>query len=134
MKREHGQHNKKVCDYLNLKCEETFHDWITTTAFYSAIHFLDHALFPCTYGDKIFKDINEAHSFLRHQSNSKHNTRFVLLNKTLPKHANDYNFLIEESQNARYYNYQVNEVISNRAVNALGKIIDSYDRDKKTIP
>jgi hypothetical protein len=131
MKRLHGSHNKKVCDYLNLKCEERFNDWIVTTSFYSSIHFLDHALFPCKFEGKDYNNINEAHLDLRR--GSKHQTRAVLLNKLLPKHKSEYEFLIEESQNARYSNYNVHEAIAQRAVRSLEAIIASYDKEKSKI-
>lgn len=133
MKRSHGSHNKKVCDYLNLKCEEDCNDWIVTTAFYSSIHFLDHALFPCVYDQKTFNNINEAHNYMRLKTNSKHQTRDVLLNKILPKHKSEYSFLIEESQNARYSNYQVHDMVAAKAVRSLESIILSYDKEKKDI-
>lgn len=133
MKRQHGQHNKLICDFLNLKCTEKCNDWIVTTSFYSSIHFLDHALFPCNFEDKKFNNINEAHTYLRHKSNSKHSTRFILLSKIMPLHSDDYNFLIEQSQNARYHDYNVQDIIASRAVQSLERIIKSYDKEKKDI-
>lgn len=133
VKRLHGEHNKKVCDYLHLRCEEKFNDWIVTTAFYSSIHFLDHALFPCKFEGNDFNNINEAHNHLRLRSSSKHQTRDILLNKIMPKHKADYSFLIEESQNARYSNYQVNDLVAAKAVRSLESIIKSYNKEKKNI-
>jgi len=130
MKRLHGQHNEKVCNKLNLD-PLICNDWIVTTAFYSAIHFLDHALFPCTLDGENFQNISEAHKSIR--SNSKHQTRGILLSKLMDQHYQDYLFLQTNSQNARYVNYDVNEAISNRAVSNLNKIISSYNKEKKEI-
>lgn len=131
MKRNHGRHNKTVCDKLYLQEDYICNDWIVTTSFYSAIHFLDHALFPVTHSSRKFDNINEAHNFM--VSSSKHQTRGILLTKYLPKHAADYDFLIEESQNARYVDYDVNPAISNKAVRIIDSIIKSYDKEKKDI-
>ena len=41
---EHAEHNEKAYRYL---CQEPeFSDWIITTAFYSAIHYIRHRMFP----------------------------------------------------------------------------------------
>lgn len=130
-KREHGRHNKKVCDKLYLQDEYECCDWVVTTSFYSSIHYIDHALFPCEYNGSKFNNINEAHNSIG--SSSKHQTRAILLNKILPKHKGDYEFLISESQNARYVDYKVNSFIAKKAVSCLTNIISSYDKDKQDI-
>lgn len=131
MKRNHGKHNKKVCDKLYLQDDYVCNDWVVTTSFYSAIHFIDHALFPCEYEGNKFNNINEAHKIL--SSGSKHKTREILLNKIMPKHVSEYSFLSKESQNARYVDYSIHEVISRKAVSSLDNIISSYDKEKKDI-
>lgn len=130
MKREHGLHNQAVCNKLELDDMEC-NDWVVTTAFYASIHFIDHALFPCVYNGERFDNINQAHNFI--SSNSKHQTRGYLLNKIMPKHASDYEFLIEKCHNARYSNYQVNPAISDRAVSNLRKIMNSYNKEKSEL-
>jgi len=132
MKREHGQHNKKVCDRLHLQDEYECCDWVVTTAFYSAIHFIDHALFPCTYDGKRFNDINEAHKSMR--GISRHETRGILVNKHMPQHRGAYTFLSSESRSARYVHYKVNQAIANRAVKEVEAIIRALDKDKRGLP
>lgn len=131
MKRLHGDHNKTVCDILHFQEKCKCNDWVITTAFYSSIHYLDHALFPCTYKGNEFKNINEAHKFI--SSSSKHQTRSILISNLLPKHAGDYEFLKEEAHNARYVEYNINEAISMQAVRRLEAIITSYNKEKKEI-
>lgn len=129
VKREHGKHNKKVCDHLNLQSSSlSCNDWIVTTAFYSSIHYLDHILFPCKYEGKEFKDINEAHTYIN--SRSKHQTRAKLVTELLPEHKGRYSFLIEESQNARYVDYNVNSFVSDKAVRELSTIAEFCDKNK----
>lgn len=131
MKRSHGKHNKSVCNKLYLQDDHICNDWVVTTSFYSSIHFIDHALFPCEYMGTKFNNINEAHKFIG--SPSKHQTREYLLNKIMPKHISEYSFLCNQSQNARYIDYNVNEAISKKAVSCLDNIIKSYDKDKNDI-
>ncbi len=119
----HGKHNKTVCDMLYLQDKYPCNDWVVTTAFYSAIHFLDHKIFPCEYRGEKYKNINEAHQRILRQS--KHQTRSLLINHLLPKHKADYEFLLEKSQNARYVNYDVHDSISKRAVSNLDRIIET---------
>lgn len=40
----HAIHNELACKYLNKKPE--FADWVITTAFYSALHYLTGKMFP----------------------------------------------------------------------------------------
>ena len=40
----HAIHNKEACEYLSK--EPKFSDWVITTAFYSALHFIDYKIFP----------------------------------------------------------------------------------------
>lgn len=131
MKREHGIHNKSLCDELYLQDPVKYNDWVVTTAFYSSIHFIDHALFPCDLEGNEFKNINEAHRKIK--ADSKHQTRAILLGKLMPLHKSDYDFLIGESQNARYSNYNVNPAIASKAYKVLEKIESSYDKEKSKI-
>lgn len=130
-KRSHGAHNKKVCDRLYLQNDYVCNDWVVTACFYSAIHYIDHALFPCDYNGKTYNNINEAHKSIG--GNTKHKIRSILLNKNLPKHKGEYEFLITESQNARYSNYNVHVRIADKAVRNLEAIMSSYDKEKNKI-
>jgi len=131
MKLEHGRHNKVVCDNLYLQDKYECKDWVVTTSFYSAIHFIDHALFPCQHNGKTFKDINEAHRELN--ARSKHATREILVNKYLPKFKAEYSFLLSESQTARYVNYDLNQAFADKAVRHLNAIQKAFDKEKKDI-
>jgi len=37
-------HNEKVCDFLHENNQ--FYDWVVTTAFYSALHYVHYVIFP----------------------------------------------------------------------------------------
>lgn len=132
MKRSHGKHNKGVCDSLYLQDKYKCNDWVVTTAFYSSIHYIDHAIFPCKYKGNEFNDINDAHRNIN--ANSKHQTRKILVSALCPAQAGNYGFLKEESHNARYVNYGIDDSIARLAVQKLELIIKEFDKDKKDLP
>jgi hypothetical protein len=103
MRKAHAEHNEQLCDFL-IK-HKTHYDWVITTAFYAAIHFVEHKLFPCTYGGNTFMDIDEAHGVLK--KGSRHVTRQLLVDNCLPNQAANYLFLDKNCRNARYVNYAV---------------------------
>lgn len=41
---DHATHNEEVCSHLDDNTK--YSDWIITTAFYSAMHFMKHKIFP----------------------------------------------------------------------------------------
>lgn len=57
MRKQHAIHNEEACDFL--LSSNKFNDWVITTAFYSALHFVQHEIFPLTHDDKKygFKDL-----------------------------------------------------------------------------
>ena len=132
--REHGIHNKRVCDKLHLQDELECHDWVLTTAFYSSIHYLDHLLFPFieANGNK-FNNIGEAHNTIN--AKNKHETRGILVERKISAFGKDYGFLKDECYNARYYNYRTSSTYANRVVGILERIIAASDKkfeaDKK---
>jgi len=55
-RRKHAIHNEQVCDYLLASNE--FHDWVVTTAFYAALHFVQSDIFPLTYKKNKYLSLN----------------------------------------------------------------------------
>jgi hypothetical protein len=106
MKQRHAQHNKELC--LHLLDKGTHNDWVITTAFYSAIHFIDHKLFPLTYTDGIrYTNIDDLHITVKRIYHSKHSLREHLVNLYLPLQATNYSVLKTSCWVARYDNYIV---------------------------
>jgi hypothetical protein len=120
MKKEHAEHNKNLCD--KLYSEGGFNDWIVTTAFYSAIHFIDHKIFPTKNTSKTYKDIADAKLAYGGQI-SPHKVRGILVHTELSKQRGNYNYLKQMSHTARYVNYKISNNIVNNVRNALGEIV-----------
>lgn len=70
----HGQHNEEVCDLLLL--QKKYPDWVITTAFYAALHFVSYKIFPFNHKvppDTTYKieSIEQWQAFKNYTSNKK---------------------------------------------------------------
>lgn len=120
---KHAHHNKKVCESLSETPEYT--DWIITTAFYSALHFVDYKIFPLklkkagrTYS---FTNFDNYYMFLE-KNIGKHKARLELVEAKLPKIATHYNKLMDLCHKARYVDYKFDYNIAKDAKERLKKI------------
>jgi hypothetical protein len=111
-KLDHALHNEKVS---NLLCCDTANvDWIITTAFYAAIHFVDHKIFPIrekTTDGKSFKikNFDEYYAINYPTKNKdKHTARLDLVRVKVPTIAADYAWLKSTCWTARYSDYKFN--------------------------
>lgn len=108
MRKQHAIHNEAACDFL--LSSNKFNDWVVTTAFYSALHFVQHAIFPLTDGAKTYKDLNVYYSEVLKKRNkrlTKHIATIQLVGTKLPKCAPYYRWLYDACMTARYTNYNV---------------------------
>lgn len=119
-KKLHAEHNEAICNHLNLQDKLDCNDWIVTTSFYTAIHYIDHKLFPIVDKGVKFEDINQAHRIIN--SSSLHQTRGILVQRHMTELAASYIFLKEECHNARYVNYDINNFVSDRAHRLMNEI------------
>ena len=103
MKKAHGEHNEALCQ--KLLSENVYKDWVVTTAFYSAIHFIDYKLFPLEHDGKIFNNISDIRRHLN--SPSPHAARKRIVSIYLADQVANYDFLDKNCRNARYNNYAI---------------------------
>jgi hypothetical protein len=122
-KLKHASHNESLCDKLiELK---HYPDWVITTAFYSSIHFIDHKIFPVKIGDKTYNTIDQYRIFInssRPKSISRHSARKNIVSEQLPYLKGEFNYLMKQSEAARYVNYDVLPASSTIAVKNLKTI------------
>jgi len=64
-------------------------------------------------------------------ANNRHYLRNILENKFLHRRQAGYDVLLSSCHSARYFNYDINKMISDKAVRDLDSIIKYCDRDKK---
>lgn len=109
MSLEHSAHNENLCDHL--LADGRFNDWVVTSAFYSALHFVHASLFPI-YREGVHYETFNAY-FLRYIEKkkklkiSKHlATKDVVFaeRRTANPH---YRWLFDACMTARYKNYHV---------------------------
>lgn len=98
----HAKHNESVCNYLGKK--EEFSDWVITTSFYSALHYVRYLMFPLVMEGKKYEDFevyfceNKSFGIGRHGFQQ----RYVITH--YPEISFEYGRLLEMSSKARYSN------------------------------
>lgn len=110
MKGKHAAHNEKACDYL-LK-SRLFNDWVITTAFYSALHYVQDEIFPLTEDRKTYNNFNiYFYKVLKKQNSklSKHEATIQLVNLKLKSASSYYRWLHDSCMTTRYKNYIVSD-------------------------
>ena len=113
---QHAQHNEATCDHLGKT--DDFLDWVVTTAFYSALHYVEHRLFPRTEKVKgavvkyeTFEDWYKAVGY-----NNKHSELRQLVQYSCPGYvSSSYRALLDSSYTARYRHYATSRPLADKA-------------------
>ncbi len=106
MSKEHAEHNEKLSDFLIE--EGNYKDWVITTAFYSALHFVHNEIFPLTIGTDVYNNFNcYYNAIIKPLGKSKHHATKELVNLHIPNANGQYRWLFDSCMNARYSNYAV---------------------------
>jgi hypothetical protein len=119
----HALHNEEVCKHLNRTPK--YLDWVITTAYYSALHFATHKLFPFELevnGKKeTIKSLDDYCSITR-DSTRKHNKLAKLIEERHEDIADVYCQMRDISWTARYQDYAYDRDISSLAVKRLSAV------------
>ena len=121
MRKEHGQRNLNLSKIL--LDDGDYNDWVVTTSFYSAVHFVEHALFPLIENGVEYSNFNEywqAVSYPIHVS--KHSCKKNLVSKYISSIKAEYRELLDDCSTARYNNYVVTDYNANQAKVKADKI------------
>jgi len=117
-KKAHALRNFDLC--IKLFDEGKYRDWVVTTAFYSAVQFIEYTIFPLVLKKVEYSDFDE---YYEAKSNNgfpnKHNVRKSLVSEQLPIIRTQYRDLLDECHTARYYNY---EISADKAIEAKKNI------------
>jgi hypothetical protein len=122
MSLEWAKHNEELC--IQLHSEGKWNDWVVTTAFYSTVQYVDHALFPLKIKDAEYKNFEEYYSQLPYGRRSKHEVRLDLVFTHLRKAHDAFKWLYNTCKTARYNNYDLSSELADRAVLKL-KVVKS---------
>ena len=120
-KKNHGERNKKLSQSLNDGKE--YYDWVITTAFYSAIHFVEDRILPKKIGTIHCKNISNVKQAYRMAGRHQAREKLVSDNLSLPI-AVKYKWLDDMSRNSRYVTYKVPAIHAEKALQYLDEIFD----------
>lgn len=129
---DHAKHNEEVCEHLvdNTK----YSDWIITTAFYSAMHYMRYKLFPLTVeknGTKVKVTNFDNYCIATNVSGRKHNVLRKLIEDNTPEDiAAAYNQMLDSSWTARYNQYKFSEKIAKLAKKRLVVVKNHVMKEK----
>jgi hypothetical protein len=118
MSREHAKHNETLCDFIAESGE--WPDWVVTTAFYAALHYVRAALFPRIVDDREYANFDVYWERTREEfRQDKHQRLCQLVFEVLNPGYDAYRFLMNEAKTARYNEYRTPAEIADRARRAL---------------
>jgi hypothetical protein len=126
MHREHARHNESLCDHLIE--QKKWNDWIVTTAFYSALQYVDHRLFPLKVKAVTYNSIENYCKSNRLKN--KHEVRKELVYDHIRKISPSFRWLLNTCHTARYQNYRIAEEVSLEAKRKLEIVKQFCDHDK----
>ena len=119
----HAIHNEKACDFLLSSGE--FNDWVVTTAFYSALHYVCNELFPLEHRNMTFDNFERYYreKFINtKKTQPKHSVIISLVRYNLPLCNKYYRSLHDHCMKARYANYKVSNDLAVKARKDLERL------------
>jgi hypothetical protein len=132
MRAAHALHNETACDYLFAG--DGFSDWVVTTAFYSALHFAHHELFPGVYDGNSHASLDAYCFSLSKKKHAKRNrpvSKHAITLQLVRRHLNfypQYHWLYSQCMTARYTNYKLPRSKAIRARQLLASIKTSLSK------
>lgn len=118
MRKAHGQHNLELAKIL--LDDGDYNDWVITTAFYSSVHFVEHALFPLIENGIEYSDFNDY--WQNTSKHSKHTCKKNLVRNHLRSVAAIYRELLDDCHTSRYNNYVVSSYNAEQAKKKADRI------------
>jgi hypothetical protein len=110
---EQGEHNEALCEELAKSGK--WNDWVITTAFYSALHFVENKIFPLKIKDTTYNSFDLYYPSRTDNSRGQHEARLRLVKERLNMAYSSYRFLYNNSRTARYNNYKVSPEMASMA-------------------
>ena len=118
-KRIHGERNQKLSDELHGG--KIYYEWVITTAFYSAIHYVEDSILPCEVASKTCKNINDVKKAYRMNGRHASRERLVFEKLTIDIGAK-YKWLDDKSRYSRYTTFKVTSAEAEKARQYLNEI------------
>lgn len=120
-KKDHALHNEKACAFLANNGE--YPDWVVTTAFYSALHFVQHEVFPITIGTRTFVNFENyynGHYGSTQNKPSRHKSTINLVYGHIDDDAGAlYKWLHDACRTARYRKFDTHPAVAKESIDRL---------------
>lgn len=114
MKKDHAEHNERVCSFLFK--EDKYHDWVVTTAFYSALHFVQHEVFPLKLDSITYQSFESYYNGHFKNIKNKPNRHVATINLTyahIDGEAGEiYKWLHDTCRTARYRSFKTSPEVA----------------------
>jgi len=122
---DHAKHNEEVCNYLSKNPD--YADWVITTAFYAALHYVSYKIFPLTEkrgNGNITYQTFDSYANQSHYASKKHKALTDLVQNHCPSVLDRYNQLKDLSWTARYKKYKQTEPLAKLSQKRMEEIRD----------
>jgi hypothetical protein len=126
---EHAVHNESVSNYLSK--HEKYSDWVITTSFYSALHFVRHLMLPETIGGEIIHDFERLYNKKKLPVEGRHRFQLSYIQQTHPSIAMEYSKLFEMANNSRYNSFGFTREHARLAKGYTVRIKEYTEREKQ---
>lgn len=125
---DHANHNVRVCNYLGKK--EDYGDWVITSAFYSAVHFVRHLILPCKIGDTKYTDFDALCKDHKNMGEGRHGFQRSYVQIHYPEIDFEYSKLHDMAVISRYRRYNYTREQANTAKGYM-QTIKKYVEEEK---
>jgi hypothetical protein len=115
MNKQKAAHNESLCDLLIQNGQ--YNDWVITTAFYSAIHYVKHQIFPVTVNGRTYSNFDNYYSgeIQNRTRKTKHRALIDLVSTELSACYTSFKWLHDKCHNSRYNNHHVSGPLAQAA-------------------
>jgi len=121
-KKEHASHNRELAQIL--LDGKKYYDWCITSSFYSALHFVDIAIFPFKLSHDITcHNLREAQQKL--MTPDLHETRARMVQLQCSEISKAYRWLKDQAHDSRYVTFKFQHSQADKALTFL-KQIEEY--------
>lgn len=128
-RRQHARHNEEV--YTHIRDETKFTDWLITTAFYTAVHYVESFLFPFEdFDDTVIESIHDYHK--GNNFSSLHVSRDQLVKSRMSDVHGSYKRLQDLSKTSRYKEYEFTthdsySILTDQKLDAIKEFINDAE-------
>jgi len=129
-KKNHAEHNERACSFLYE--DGKYPDWVVTTAFYSALHYVQHQMFPADIKLKTytsFENYYNGHYYnVKNKPNKHVSTINLVFSEIGPEEGALYKWLHDTCRTARYRSFQTHPDVAKKSRDKLVLLKESITK------